>query len=199
MNSAFHSMFVHLLTGAFAMTVLALFIRIYVQRWKKELIPTVGKYTDFMIWVTALAGFLLFFAALVTGALIWPMSAVLNSSILKNKIFTAILMMIFWGLVLFMRYKYRQDLWRNNLLAMYYSLLAIGAFFWGTVTNSVGGDIAGNSSGFEYIFHLIGVDTRWSFYLPTPILLMIVGLGVAAVVLPSFINRTEKSKPSEEF
>ncbi|WP_280769871.1 hypothetical protein [Salipaludibacillus daqingensis] len=197
MNSAFHTIVVSLLTGAFAISVLGIVLRVYVQNWKKEWIPTIGKYADFMAWVSALTGFVLIFAALITGFAVWPIHAVLNSSILKNKIFTAVLLLIFWAVFLVIRYKFRERIWQSATLSVYYFLLGVGAFFWGVVTNSIGGDVAGNSSGFEYIVHLIGVDTRWSFYLPTWMLFILVGLGVVAAFVPSFFRQDQKQAPKD--
>lgn len=188
MKPAFHTMIVSVLTGIFSLTVLGVALRLYIQRFKPDLKDTVGKYADFMAWLSALIGFLMIFAALVTGFSIWPKMAVLNSSILKNKIFTSVLLLIFWGLFLYIRYRYRKTLWENTALSIYYSLLGLGAFFWGIVTNSIGGDVAGNSSGFEYLVRIFTVDTRWTFYLPNSILIVIVGLGVLAAVLPLFMK-----------
>lgn len=191
MKPAFHTITVSVLTGIFSLTILGVFLRLFIQKFKPDLKDTVGKYADFMAWFSALLGFVLIFAALITGFSIWPKAAVLNSSILKNKIFTAVLLLIFWGLFLYIRYRYRKALWENGALSIYYSLLALGAFFWGVVTNSIGGDVAGNSSGFEYLVRIFTVDTRWTFYLPNSILLVIVGLGVVSFVLSFFLKKKD--------
>lgn len=196
MKPAFHTIIVSLLTGIFSISILGVVIRLYVQRFKPNLKDTVGKYADFMAWFSALLGFLLIFAALVTGFAIWPKTAVLNSSILKNKIFTAVLLLLFWAMFLFIRYRYRKELWNNGALSVYYALLALGAYFWGVVTNSIGGDVAGNSSGFEYLVRIFTVDTRWTFYLPNSIIGVIVGLGVISLILPNFFN-TKGVGPTE--
>lgn len=191
MKPAFHTITVSLLTGIFSVTVLGVIIRIYVEKFRPNVKETIGKYADFMAWFSALIGFLLIFIALITGFSIWPKTAVLNSSILKNKIFTAVLLLIFWGLFLFIRYRYRKGLWENGALSIYYALLAIGAFFWGVVTNSIGGDVAGNSSGFEYIVRIFAVDTRWTFYLPNSIIITLVVLGLLSLILPSFFKKKD--------
>lgn len=188
MKPAFHTIIVSLITGIFSISILGIFIRMYIQKFKPDLKNTIGKYADFMAWFSALVGFLLIFAALITGFAIWPTSAVLNSSILKNKIFTALLLLLFWAIFLFIRYRYRQQLWENKPLRIFYALLGIGAFFWGVVTNSIGGDVAGNASGFEYLVQLVTVDTRWTFYLPNTILLLLLGLGIVSIILPGFFK-----------
>ncbi|SES05619.1 hypothetical protein [Salisediminibacterium halotolerans] len=195
MNAAFHAIVVSILTGAFAISVLALVIRFYVQLKAKGKIETLGRYADFTAWISALTGFLLIFAAIVTGFAIWPLEAVMNSPILKNKIFTATILLVFWALFLWMRWRYKQRIYESTVLSAYYFLLGLGAFGWGVVTNSIGGDVAGNSSGFEYLMHLFAIDTRWSFYLPNWMLVVIVGLGVIAALLPSFLGKKREDAP----
>lgn len=192
MKPAFHTMVVSLMTGIFSISVLGIALRLYVQKFKPNLKDTIGKYADFMAWFSAAVGFLLIFAALITGFAIWPIDAVLNSSILKNKIFTALLVLVFWAVFLFVRYRYKIQLWENGPLSIYYSLLGIGAFMWGVIANSIGGDVAGNPSGFEELPRLITVDTRWTFYLPTWTILFILGLGVVALVLPMAVKSQTK-------
>ena len=53
----------------------------------------------------------------------------------------------------------------------------------GMITSSIGGDGAGNPSGFENIVRILGVETRYTFYLPTWLNVAIIAGGVILLVL----------------
>jgi hypothetical protein len=175
--TAFHIIATALLTGAFALAVFFLLVRGVAARsgtpWQRDMAP----YADFGLLVSAAVGFLIALGGLVTGVGLWPMEAVLNSPLLKNKLTTVTMLVLIWGMFLFLRMTRGPDLWNRPVLASFASVLVIGGFFMNVLANSIGGDVAGNASGFEEIVRLFGIETRHTFYLPTWLVAVVFALG----------------------
>jgi hypothetical protein len=195
MNPAFHIIAVSLLTGAFALAVLFFFMRVWAGPNPGPDREAIAKAADFGLLVSAGVGLALSLIAIVTGAFIWPWEAVMNSPLVKNKLTIVIIMTLIWGMFLYLRVRRGTALWQNPILRIYGGVLVVGGFFTNMVANSIGGDIAGSASGFERIVRLFGIETRFSFYLPTWAIAIIFLLAVVAVVLAVVIDRTATPEP----
>lgn len=182
MRPAYHSIVVSLVTGLFFFAMLAVLLRL-VLRWQGKDGSPLAVAADRAALAAAGLGVALTAIGIVTGFTIWPLEATLRSSLMKNKILTAFLVLAFWGSYFAVRLKRGPEMWRSMAMSVYAFLLAASGFAFGMITNSIGGDAAGNPSGFEGIIRIFGVETRSTFYLPTWLNLTIIALGIIAVVL----------------
>ena len=182
MRPAYHSIVVSLVTGLFFFAMLAVLLRL-VLRWQGKDDSPLAVAADRAALAAAGLGVALTAIGIVTGFTIWPLEATLRSSLMKNKILTAFLVLAFWGSYFAVRLKRGPEMWHSMAMSVYAFMLAASGFAFGLITNSIGGDAAGNPSGFEGIVRLFGVETRSTFYLPTWLNLIIIVLGIVAVVL----------------
>lgn len=182
MRPAYHSIIVSLVTGLFFFALAAVALRLLLRFTGKDDSP-LAIYADRAAIGAASLAVALTFVGIVSGFLLQPLEATLRSSLMKNKILSSFLIIAFWGAYLAVRLRRGADMWRNPAMAIYAGMLAISGFTFGMVTNSIGGDVAGNSSGFENIIRLFGVETRSTFYLPTWLNLAIIGIGILALVI----------------
>jgi len=182
MRPAYHSIVVSLVTGLFFFAMLAVLLRL-VLRWQGKDDSPLAVAADRAALAAAGLGVALTAIGIVTGFTIWPLEATLRSSLMKNKILTAFLVLAFWGSYFAVRLKRGPEMWHSMAMSVYAFMLAASGFAFGLITNSIGGDAAGNPSGFEGIVRLFGVETRSTFYLPTWLNLIIIVLGIAAVVI----------------
>lgn len=83
-------------------------------------------------------------------------------------------------------------------MTVYVTLLALSGFAFGMITNSIGGDVAGNPSGFENIVEILGVETRYTFYLPTWLNLAIIVGGIALIAMASIGTNPETNSLAEQ-
>lgn len=173
-------MIVSIQTGLFTLAALAILVRLIRG---KQLSAEVRRGLGLAIGLSAGLGLVSIVISLLTGFFVWPSEAVLNSPLLKNKIFTGLLLALIFGTFLYLHRRHGEGLWEQAALRAYYSILGVGGYLLLVVTNSIGGDVAGNPSGFELLPRLIGVETRFTFYLPTWLNLILVLLGLAAAVL----------------
>ncbi len=196
MKPAYHAIVVSLVTGLFFFAVLAVVFRALLQ-WRKMDDRPIATYADRAAIGAAAIGIFLTVVGIITGFLQWPLEATLRSSLMRNKILASLLVLAFWGMFLIVRLVRGADLWRSPVMTVYVTLLALSGFAFGMITNSIGGDVAGNPSGFENIVRILGVETRFTFYLPTWLNLVIIASGVALVAM-AFIGKTPDTKAVTE-
>lgn len=182
MRPAYHSIIVSLVTGLFFFALVAVALRVLLRFQGKDDSP-LATYADRAAIGAASLAVTLTVVGIISGFLLQPLEATLRSSLMKNKILSSFLIIAFWGAYLAVRIKRGPDMWRSPAMAIYAGMLAISGFVFGMITNSIGGDVAGNSSGFENVIRIFGVETRSTFYLPTWLNLVIIGIGIVALVV----------------
>lgn len=182
MPPAFHAITVSILTGMFFFTMIAAGVRLLLALKGDSQSKTAIAADKASFW-SALIGWVVVFAALLTGFSVWNMSAVTNSPVMRNKILAAILLLVTFAVFLAIRAKVGEGIWRNKPLAIFYVFVAAAGFHWAMVANSIGGDIAGIPSGYEQIVRLGGVETRFTYYLPFWLILVMVLASVAMLAL----------------
>ncbi len=182
---ALHTILVEMTTGMLVLSTLAIFALTWQVCFSKR---TTGKYLD------ALDGIALFGASIGTVALIfaiitgyrqWPVEALMNGTIAKNKIFTGYMALSFWGAFLAVRLSAGKSLWNRRGLSIFSMFLGFAGFLYIVFTASIGGTLAGKPSGFEEIARTI-VETRETFVLPIGVNVMLILLGIAAPLLVYF-------------
>lgn len=196
MTPAFHTIAVGLVTGLFFFALLAILARVALRFLGKDDHP-IATYADRAAVGAVAIGLVLALVGLVTGFLQWPLEATLRSSLMRNKILASFLVLAFWGMFLIVRLRRGADLWRSPVMTVYVTLLALSGFAFGMITNSIGGDVAGNPSGFENIVEIFGVETRYTFYLPTWLNLAIIVGGIALIAM-TFIGTTSDTTTATE-
>jgi hypothetical protein len=192
MRPAYHTIVVSLVTGLFFFALVAVAVRVLL-RFRGEEESPLATYADRAAVGAAAIGVALTLIGIITGFLIWPLEATLRSPVMKNKILSAFLIVAFWGAYLVVRFRRGPGLWRHPAMAVYAGALAASGFAFGMITSSIGGDAAGNPSGFENIVRIFGVETRFTFYLPTWLNILIIVLGVGALVLGFTARSTTKT------
>lgn len=183
MNPAFHSIVVHVLTGALSIGAIAA-VGLFALRFSplarlRHLSPAIDLAALWSIWV----GTVVSVAGMGTGLAIHSLGASLNSPVLRNKTLAGLLLILTFAVYLFLRHRFGAKLWNNDLAAGGLAFLAVAGLHWNIVVNSIGGDVAGVPSGYETIVAWSGVDTRFTYYLPTWTLITIAVISIAMLVI----------------
>ena len=194
MRPAYHTIVVGLVTGLFFFALLAVLVRLALRVRSAEDSP-LATYADRAAIAAASLGLALTVIGIISGFLVWPLEATLRSPVMKNKILSSFLILAFWGAYLVVRIRRGAQVWHNLTMSVYLALLALSGFAFGMITSSIGGDAAGNPSGFENIVRIFGVETRFTFYLPTWLNLLIIVLGIGALVLGITMKRGQSADP----
>jgi len=177
---AFHAITAGLSTGMLALALFAVLVKLYADA-RPQRNERLSTYADGAAIFGASVGVLFLLGALVTGFAQWPMEAYLHSPIAKNKIFTALVALMFWVGFLLLRWRAGDGLWRDRRLVALYTFLALGGFAYIVFTNSIGGHLAGKPSGFERLVMAVGIETRRTFTLPEWVSGLLILLGLAGI------------------
>ncbi len=196
MPPAFHAMVVSLITGLFFFALLAVLFRVLLQWRNTDPRAPLAVAADLGALWSAVIGTVLIAGAVITGFAIWAPSAAINSPVMRNKFLTMTLLLVTYLIFIGIRWYVGPALWRSRVLSGFYALVAIAGFHWSMVTNSIGGDIAGIPSGYETIVRLSGVETRFTYYLPTWTLVTIAVLSIAMLVLA--YTSAGRKEPAED-
>ncbi|MCC5947270.1 MAG: hypothetical protein JJT89_02340 [Nitriliruptoraceae bacterium] len=197
MPPAFHAIVVSLITGLFFFALIAVLVRLAIQWRGSDPRSRLAVGADQGALWSASIGTLLILGAVITGFAIWAPSAAINSPVMRNKILTALLLLVTYAIFVAIRWRFGERLWENKALSAFYAMVAIAGFHWSMVTNSIGGDIAGIPSGYETIVQLSGVETRFTYYLPTWVLITIVVISVAMLALAYLGGTPEETSENE--
>lgn len=182
---ALHTILVEMTTGMLVLSTLAIFALTWQVCFSKK---TTGKYLDALDGVAlfgASIGTVALIFAIITGYRQWPVEALMNGTIAKNKIFTGYMALGFWGAFLAVRLSAGKSLWNRRRLSIFSMFLGFAGFLYIVFTASIGGTLAGKPSGFEELARTI-VETRETFVLPIGVNVMLILLGIAAPLLVYF-------------
>ena len=183
MPPAFHAITTGLLNGLLFFALLAVIVRIILQWRDRDPRSALAVAADQTALWAVVVGLLMSLAAIITGFTIWAPSAAINSPVMRNKLLAAALLLVTYVIFLGIRWMLGENLWRSKVVSAFYGMVALAGFHWSMVTSSIGGDIAGIPSGSETIVQLSGVETRFTYYLPTWTLIVIAVLSIAMLVV----------------
>ena len=183
MNPAFHSIVVHVLTGTLMFGTFAA-VALFALRFGplsrfRHLAPAADQAALWAIWI----GTVVSVAGMVTGFAIHSLESSLNSPVIRNKISSGTLLIVTYGTFLYLRHRIGSRIWNNDLLAGFAAFLTVAGMHWNIVTNSIGGTVAGVPSGYEYLVRFSGVETRFTYYLPTWVLVVVAAIGVGMLLV----------------
>lgn len=188
-NPAIHSMSVHLFMGTLFVVSLAAVVKFYIEKKHIAWAELYGRQIDFVVLFAGAAALFLSAFSIITGFLVMPIGAMLNSGIIKNKITVSLMLLIMMTAFIAIRYFYKKIIHARRGLYLFSSFLVLSAFGLGVVTSSIGGELTNRSSGFEKILNYFYIETRWTFYLPTTLLVIVTVLAFASLILAFMYNK----------
>ena len=194
MKAAYHSILVHLATGPLVMAVVVATFYVWFPVRGDGILAKFRQASDSVVLYSVLFGAMMMGLAFVTGFLLIPAEAVLNSPITKNKITLSAFAMVFWCTWLVLRYRSGRQLWSLRGYVGHYAYLMLVAGTMSLVAvNSIGGDIAGRPSGYEALAATLGFQTRKTLYFPTWMNVLLLATGILALIL-AFVRRKNTKK-----
>jgi hypothetical protein len=184
---ALHTMTVEMTTGMLVLASLAVVVLAWLAFTGHERRRLADAADAVALW-GALIGTPMIALAILSGFRQWPLEAFLSSVIARNKIFTALVALGFWGAFLCLRFAAGKRLWEDRRLSGLALGLALGGGAYLVFTASIGGALAHKPSGFEELARVV-VETRRTFALPAAGAAVLAALGLAAPVAAFWLTR----------
>jgi hypothetical protein len=190
MRPAFHSILVHLATGPLILTFLVVTFRFWF-RPREGWLHVVWRACEPVAFYSTLFGLVTITLTFITGFMLRPLEAMLNSPITKNKILMGLLAMVCWYGWMALRLRLKDAIWqRGSFRAHFAYMMCFAGSLFLISTNSVGGDLAGIPSGYEEFASAFGFRTRHALYFPTWINVLLWVSGLAALAAGLYARRS---------
>ena len=113
-------------------------------------------YAEAASYVAAVAGLLGLLLSAYTGMYAWPMSKLLDSGVVRNKILFTTYATVLWGAVVFLRTRFGRGLWTCPAMAFVYVGFAFIAYGFIGMTGSLGAHITQGGSVLDPLWNIVG-------------------------------------------
>lgn len=188
---AIHSLTAEMHTGfltlAFASIIGVLVCQLLLKYiLKNSLDSRIRKLRDYLeptSYVALFAGVLAIALSAVTGSLAWSSDDLLDSSITRNKILFTAYALILWCSVLFMRWRFKKDLWTSPSLSILFSGLSVIAFALTAAVGSLGAHITQGGSALDPILGAFGIDLTEGFQIDFGTAIIVIIASIVAIIL----------------
>ncbi|MCC5986322.1 MAG: hypothetical protein JJT95_01480 [Pararhodobacter sp.] len=129
-------------------------------------------------------------AAWFIGTLVWPADTLQTSPLGRNHMMAASWSLIYWTVLMLMRWTVGPAIWDSVLNRVIMLLLGgLGGVLL-IITATIGGHLAGSATFLTEILRMIGWEVYATFYLPNWMLVVLVALIVLMPVLALFGRRS---------
>ncbi|MGR6837113.1 hypothetical protein [Syntrophomonas erecta] len=156
LNTAYHNMAVHLSMGvllALVIVVIAIFI-LNMRKQDTELLKKLDGSLPALLFL-GIAGTAIAFISPLADYPAW--SALVASPLIKMKISLAFIIFEIFLMMYYIHWKKGPAMWKNQKLAIYFLVLAIGGASLLSIVGAIGGFITIHETSMEAILNFIGV------------------------------------------
>jgi len=158
-----------------------------------------ARYTEPTAYLAGIGGVISLVASAIVGFYVWPMELVTTSAMALSKIMFSIFALELWGVFVFLRSKYGENLWNNVSTAAVYSFLAIFGFLFVVLAGSLGGHMAGKGSVLDSVYSLLGIDPVTFGVTGLNFVIVLIGVSLVAIAVPIaifiYFQRRAKLQP----
>jgi hypothetical protein len=173
--SALHALTAELhsgfLTLAFACVMIVAVSQVVVRykKWMPKIFVrwaiVIRGYAEAASYVAAVAGLLGLLLSAYTGMYAWPMSKLLESGVVRNKILFTAYATVLWGAVVFLRTRFGRGLWTCPAMAFVYVAFTFVAYGFIGMAGSLGAHITQGGSVLDPLWSIVGfkVETTVEF------------------------------------
>jgi len=141
-----------------------------------------AKRLDHMLPYVLVIGLLGGVATFISGLLVWPMEAAISTPMGRNKILIAAWMLACWTVVLALRLKGGESVWKPGSKWIMVAMGALGGILVAT-TGTLGGHLLGSPSRLSGGLRALGWDVYHTYYAPGWVLAVMIALAIVAIVV----------------
>ena len=191
-----HSITIEMCTGFLLLAGTAVVAKLATDWWLRNLRNKVKRFDHWALAISRVAdpaayfalvaGVIATFVSMGTGMTAWPVSQLMASETVHNKILvTSVSQTFFIGAIL-LRSRYKFEIWFTRGTSLAYALFVLTGAGLMTLQNSIAGHLAGKGSLIDDLLHILAIDTHPMWVLPpwaSVLLLLAFPLAATAVGL----------------
>lgn len=196
----FHSVAVEMHQGMFSLAAYMVFGRLVGSLYLWLVPSDQGKFaqwvkraiaiTDPAVLVAAIGGLIFLGISILTGFAMedWPVDRLLDSTLVQNKMILTAIITPAWGAFVALRLRRGPALWQDKFdTAVATGLVCVG-WFGAAVIGCISGVLTSGHSIFDPIWEAVGVDLREPLALKLPWIAAAFAVGLAGIVLGSYLR-----------
>ena len=195
--AAIHALTAELHTGFLTLAFLTiagvflcqLLFRYAPKRFSGPRLLRLREYLEPTGYVATFAGVLAVIASAITGSASWSVDNLLASALTRNKIIFTIFALVLWSTVLFMRWRFKRNLWTYPATALLYSGMAAVAFAITAATGSLGAHLVKGGSIIDPYLAALGIDLTKAITLTSTAALLITAASIAVIIVVLLVAR----------
>jgi hypothetical protein len=191
LTAELHGGFLALAAVCIILTALAQIVMHFNESMPKSLVKAAMRsrgYLDATGYVAAIAGVLALPLSAYTGSGTWPMDALLDNAVVRNKIVLTVFATTLWASVASIRWRFGRSLWTCPSMAALYTILAMVAMGITATAGSLGAHLTKGESILDFMWNLIGINVLQDLLLSVD-LAMIVSILCIIVIIAVLVVR----------
>jgi len=134
-------------------------------------------------YVAAIGGVLALLLSAFTGSQTWPVDALLDNAVVRNKIVLTAFATTLWGGVAVIRWRFGRSLWTCPPMAASYTLLAIVAMGITATAGSLGAHLTKGESILDFIWNLVGINVLQDLLLSVDWAMIVSILSIIVIIV----------------
>ncbi|MDO9439784.1 MAG: hypothetical protein Q7T73_02740 [Beijerinckiaceae bacterium] len=121
-------------------------------------------------------------SAYAVGLFVWPFEAITASPLGRNHMLLATWTTAYWALLLVLRWRRGQAIWKGTMRFVTAGLAAIGAVLLG-ITGTLGGHLIGVYTDVSQVLRKMGWEVYTTFYVPNMTLVALAVIAMALIMI----------------
>ncbi len=174
------------------LTALAQIVMHFQQSMPKSIVKAAMRargYLDATGYVAVVAGVFALLLSAFTGSQAWPMDALLDNAVVRNKIVLTVFATTLWAMVASVRWRFGRPLWTCPSMAACYTVLAIVAMGITSTAGSLGAHLTKGESILDFVWNLVGVNVLQDLLLSMDLALIISIISLIVIIAVLVIRR----------
>jgi hypothetical protein len=192
LTAEMHGGFLTLAAACIILTALAQIVVHFKESMPKSLVNAAKRargYLDATGYVAAIAGVIALPLSAYTGSGTWPVDALLDNAVVRNKIILTVLATTLWAGVASIRWRFGRPLWTCPTMAGVYTVLAMVAMGVTATAGSLGAHLTKGESILDFMWNLIGINVLQDLLLSVDLAMMISILSVIVIIMILVIRK----------
>jgi hypothetical protein len=192
LTAELHGGFLTLAAVCIILTALAQIVMRFQKSMPKFLVKAATRsrgYLDATGYVSTIAGVLALLLSAYTGSGAWPLDALLDNAVVRNKIMLTVFATTIWAGVAWIRWRFGRSLWTCPAMAGFYTLLAIVAMGVTATAGSLGAHLTKGESFLDFLWNSIGINVLQDLLLSVDLAMIVAIISIIAIIAVLVVRR----------
>jgi hypothetical protein len=185
LTAELHGGFLTLAAVCIILTALAQIVMHFKDSMPKSFVSAAMRargYLEATGYVAAIAGVFALLLSAFTGSQTWPLDALMDNAVVRNKIVLTAFATTMWAGVAVIRWRFGRSLWTCPPMAASYTILAIVAMGVTATAGSLGAHLTKGESILDFVWNLAGINVLQDLLLSVDLAMIVSILSIIVII-----------------